>query len=149
MAESMESSKAEQASLSALPDEVAQQILSYLSPRDVALLVQPISKRWNRLGNEPLLWRHYCRVSFRYWNPEHEIKQKLRMSVSVLDWKELYIYRHTIDRTTSHTLDSILAGQVDRIGKFETVGKFGYDAKDALLRHCQTDVTADDGLARK
>merc|ERR1712093_736618 len=57
--------------LTSLPDEVLQHILAYCPPHDVLLNVQRLSKRFNRLGSEPLLWRYHCRTDFNYWDSKH------------------------------------------------------------------------------
>jgi F-box protein 21 len=69
--------------------------------------------------------------------------------VGDVDWKNLYTHRSNIDSKTTAILDSILEDQVNRIGKFNAIAKFGYDAKDTLLRHCRTGETAGDVLARR
>lgn len=144
-----EASIKEPVSLNALPDEVLQHILFFVSPRDVLLNVQRASKRFNGLGNEPLLWRHHCRVQFKYWDSKHRIRQKFLGSVGDVDWKALFTHRQRVDFQTTTILDSILEDQVNRIKKFNAIAEFGYDAKDSLLRHCHTSETADDVLARR
>jgi len=69
--------------------------------------------------------------------------------VSDVDWKKIYLYRQDVDFQTTRALDGILAGQIERIEKFERISQFGYDAKDTLLRHCATGDAAVDVLARK
>jgi F-box protein 21 len=138
-----------QPSLNSLPDEVLQHILYYPSPHDVLASVQRLSKRFQRLASEPLLWRHHCRVHFRYWDSKHRIRQKFRGKVVDIDWKMLYTHRMKVDADTTSTLDSILSGQVNRIQKFRVIAEFGYDAKDTLLRHCHTNDEAEDVLARR
>jgi F-box protein 21 len=115
----------------------------------VLVNIQRTSKRFNRLGSEPLLWRHHCRVGFKYWDSKHRISQKFAGSVGDVDWKTLYTYRRRIDKDTTALLDSILKGQIDRISKFKSISEFGYDAKDTLLRHCRTSNDAEDVLARR
>jgi F-box protein 21 len=135
--------------LNHLPDEVLQQILFYCSPRDVLVNIQYTSRRFRILGHEPLLWRHHCRVGFKYWDSKHHIAQKFGGSAADVDWKTLYMHRRRIDKETTDYLDSILEGQTNRISKFKSIAEFGYDAKDTLLRHCRTVSTAHDVLARK
>ena len=136
-------------SLDALPDEVLQQILFYISPRDTLLNVQRVSKRFNRLGSEPLLWRYHCRVDFKYWDSKHRIKQKFLGGVGDVDWKALYTHRKVVDARTTELLNGILEGQISRIKRFDAIGKFGYDAKDTLLRHCHASEGTEDVLARR
>jgi F-box protein 21 len=136
-------------SFDALPDEILQLVLFHLSPQDTILNVQRVSKRLHRLGNGPLLWRYYCRVQFRYWDAKHRIRQKFRGSVGDVDWKMLYTHRKKVDIQTTQILDSILEDQVNRIKKFASIGEFGYDAKDTLVRHCRTSESAEDVLARR
>jgi F-box protein 21 len=137
------------ASLNALPDEILQFALFYLSPRDTAVNVLRVSKRFNRLGNQGILWRYHCRVQFKYWDAQHRIKHKFLGSVGDVDWKKLYTHRRRIDTQITDILDSILEEQVNRIQKFRSIGDFGYDAKDTLLRHCHTSGMAEDVLARR
>lgn len=54
-----------------------------------------------------------------------------------------------VDRTTSHELDNILAGQRGRIRGSETIAELGYDAKDTLLRNLIVGDDAEDVLARR
>jgi F-box protein 21 len=132
-----------------LPDEVLQHILFYLSPDDLLSNVQRVSKRFSRLAREPLLWRHHCRVHFRYWDSKHRIRQKFLGNVGDVDWKTLYMHRKRVESETASVLDSIIEGQVNRIQKFKLIADFGYDAKDTLLKHCRTCETAEDVLARR
>ena len=135
--------------LDSLPDEVLQHILYYLSPHDVLLNVQRLSQRFNALVSEPLLWRYHCRMQFQYWDSKHRIRHKFSGNVGDVDWKSLYIHRKKVDSQTTEILDSILEGQTNRIEKFKIIGDLGYDAKDALLKHCHTDQAAEDVLARR
>ena len=136
-------------SLNALPHEVLRQILFYTSSHDTLVNIQPLSKRFNELGNEPLLWRYHCRVDFKYWDSKHRIKQKLLGNVGDVDWKALYTHRKSIESKTTEILNGILEGQRNRIGKFDAISKFGYDAKDTLLKHCDAGDEAEDILARR
>jgi F-box protein 21 len=136
-------------SLTYLPDEIIQQILIYIPPLDTIGSVQQVCRRLNRLANEALLWRYHCKVGFKYWDSKHRIKQKFLGSVNDMDWKTLFAHRKMVDKKTTETLDSILQGQTNRIQKFGTIGNFGYDAKDTLLRHCHTSDGVDDVLARR
>ncbi|PVH71848.1 YccV-like-domain-containing protein [Cadophora sp. DSE1049] len=135
--------------LTSLPDEVLQHILAYCPPHDVLLHVQRLSKRFNRLGSEPLLWRYHCRTEFKYWDSKHQIQKKFLQGVGDVDWKLLYTHRKKVDIETSGLLDNILERQTNRISKFKAISEFGYDAKDTLLRHCRTDDSAEDVLARR
>jgi F-box protein 21 len=132
-----------------LPDEVLQHILYYLSPSDLLSNIQRISKHFNRLSSEPLLWRHHCRLHFKYWDSKHRIRQKFVGNVGDVDWKTLYMHRKRVEYETTDILDSIINCQVNRIQKFKMIADFGYDAKDTLLQHCRTCETAEDVLARR
>lgn len=143
------SSATKPVSLNDLPDEVIQQILSYTSPRDTLVNISRISKRYNILGSEDLLWRHHCRADFKYWDPKNRIKTKLSGPVGDVDWRALYLRRKSVEKQTTAILNSILEGQIHRIQKFEEICAFGYDAKDTLLRHCAASEDAEDVLARR
>ncbi|KHJ34278.1 putative f-box domain-containing protein [Erysiphe necator] len=132
-----------------LPDEVIQKILFFCDPDDVYLNVKRVCQRFFRLVNEPLLWRFHCCVNFRYWDKRHGFQEKLRRPTGQEDWKSLYCYRRMVDLKTTELLNSILETQTNRISKYEAIARFGYDAKETLLRHIQVDENAHDVLARR
>lgn len=132
-----------------LPDEVLQHVLYYLSPHDVLARIQRVSKRLNRLGSEPLLWRHHCRAEYKYWDSKHSMRRTYIGNVGDVDWQTIFVHRRKIDRETTRTLNSIIGGQTNRIQKFKAIADFGYDAKDSLLYHCHADEATEDVLARR
>ncbi|KAJ5219778.1 hypothetical protein N7468_008982 [Penicillium chermesinum] len=134
-------------SLECLPDEILHSILILSFPTDAAAL-QQTSRRFGQVTSEPLLWRHYCRHHYRFWDSKHNIVQKLASQVSFVDWKALYTARHRVHQSVCRLLDGILACQTGRIEKFRAVIDLGYDAKDTLLWHSQV-TTGEDHLARR
>ena len=133
--------------LSELPTEIIYHILLYLPPSSVPTL-QQVSTQFNELS-QPLLWRHHCSTQYKYWSPEHNIKETFNEPVAKIDWKKLFAERHAVNRSTTRELDSILASQVGRIDKTERIIAHGYDAKDTLLRHLDAGNDAEDVLARR
>lgn len=136
-------------SLDQMPDEIIGHLLYYLSPYDNLYNVQLVSHRFYRLANEPLLWRHHCRSSFKYWNPRHRFYKRAAALAQETDWKELFIFRSARNQQVSALLDEIIRTKVNRVRGFEIIGQIGYDAKDFLLEQCQTSPSAEDGLARR
>ncbi|UKZ76103.1 hypothetical protein TrVFT333_003799 [Trichoderma virens FT-333] len=135
-------------SLNQVPDEIIGHLLYYLSPHDNLCNIQLVSRRFYHLANEPLLWRHHCRSSFKYWNPRHRFYEKTAALAQETNWKELFIFRSARNRQISALLDEIIRTKVNRVRGFEIIGQIGYDAKDFLLEQCQTPPSAEDGLAR-
>lgn len=135
------------ASFTDLPNEIIFQILLHVPPCFASAL-QRVSRRFNELAH-PLFWRHHCRTQFRYWNQGDDIQVKLFSHEATTDWKMVFKRRHMVDKTTSHELDSILAGQRGRIKKSEIIAKSGYYAKDTLLRNLSVGEDAEDVLARR
>lgn len=132
-----------------LPDEILSHVLYFVPPEDTLANVQLTSRRLTRLGNEPLLWRYHCRISFKYWDSKHRIAPKFAGNISDVNWKKIYFYRRNVDIQTTRSLNGILASQIKRIEKYEKISQYGYDAKDTLLRHCQTNERSVDVLARR
>lgn len=132
-----------------LPDEVLSHILLHLEPEETLLNVQLVSWRVYTLVQEPLLWRHHCRASFHYWDEKHDIQRRFRADIGETDWLKLFLERRHADATTTSLMNSILSEQIGRIVKTNQISEFGYDAKDTLLRHRNTDSNAPDVLARK
>ena len=134
-------------SLSDLPNEILHRILLFVPPTLVAR-VQRVSHHFNDLP-QPVLWQHYCHAYFKYWSPGHCILEKFSAPVADVNWKDLFSFRHKLDRAIDHEIDSILQVQTHRIEKTERIVVNGYDAKDSLLRHIDVDDDADDVLARR
>ncbi|KAL2864864.1 Hemimethylated DNA-binding protein YccV like-domain-containing protein [Aspergillus lucknowensis] len=135
-------------SLGDLPEEILQSILLFSHPSGTAAL-ERTARRFRGVTNEPLLWRHYCLTHFKFWAPKHDMSAKLLSPISAVDWKGLYVSRHFVDIAAGQLLDSILTNQTGRIGKFQSVISFGYDAKDTLLRNLSIEPGAEDYLARR
>lgn len=133
--------------LADLPNEVIFQILLYV-PLDSTPTLLRVSRRFNEAA-QPLLWKFHCWTQFRYWSDEHDIKHKFSNNALQVDWKGLFAKRHSVDRETNRTLDSIISSQLDRINKSESIVRLGYDAKDTLLRNIHVGEDAEDVLARQ
>lgn len=135
--------------LDQIPDEIIQHLLYYVSPEDTLHNFQLLSHRFRHLANEPLLWKYYCRNTFRFWHSEHDFHSKLRHIASDVDWKRLFILRKTRNGQISRLLDEIIATKVGRLRRIEQISRLGYDAKDFLLEQCRIDESAEDVLARR
>jgi F-box protein 21 len=118
-------------SLDCLPDEVLQLILTHLPPA-TTIAVQRTSKRFVDVVNEPLLWKAYCRSSFRWWDQRWHFPENLR-DASFFDWKGLFANRFSASRQTNRALDKIVADEIGRLDGIQAILAVGYDAKDTLL----------------
>lgn len=136
-------------SLDDFPDEIIRHVLWFVSPEDNLGVIQALSRRFYHLGNEALLWRHYCRISFTYWNPDHDIEKKFAAIPSSVAWKSLWITRKRSTTKVSRLLDGILSTKVGQLRKLQQICLLGYDAKDYLLEQCHVDESAEDVLARR
>lgn len=120
--------------LLALPHEITTHILSYLGPYDLNA-IQLSNKRLYALTQEPLLWRHLCRVHFRFWDPQHRLATKMRQPIADVPWRDMFIERKQLDREVDHRMDLILATQQNRANHIEWIAEQGYDVKEVLLGH--------------
>jgi F-box protein 21 len=136
-------------SLHSLPDELIHQILHYLSPEQTLKTVAILSRRFNRIAHEPLLWKHYCQSNFRYWQSEHHFDDKVHGALHDVDWKGLHVLRLKRNSRIANLIDGIVASRVLRLEKTEQICQYGYDAKDYLLTQCRIDESAEDILARR
>jgi F-box protein 21 len=133
--------------LTDLPDEILREICFFLDWND-ALSLQPTSRRFRDVANEHLLWKYYCRSSFKYWAASHQLSAKLA-DPSFVHWKQLFGMRHRADIKTESTLQSIICGQKGRTPKIESIAELGYDSKEVLLQNCATASQSHDHLARR
>ncbi|KAJ2904643.1 uncharacterized protein MKZ38_007479 [Zalerion maritima] len=136
-------------SLNVFPDEIIQHILEYLPPENTLRCFQLVSRRSCRIANEPTLWKHYCRTSFKYWRPDHGIPQKIQVKEANVDWKSIFIERKRTNHSVAKILDGILSTKVRRNQRIGYICQQGYDAKDFLLQQCRVDDDAEDALARR
>ncbi|KAI0799324.1 hypothetical protein GGR55DRAFT_669789 [Xylaria sp. FL0064] len=136
-------------SLASLPDELIHHILHYLAPEQTLTAVALVSRRLNDIAHEPLLWKYYCQIGFRYWQAEHRFHDKLRGNLHDVDWKALYLLRLKRNARIANLVDGIVASRVSRLEKTEAICQYGYDAKDYLLTQCRIDDSAEDVLARR
>ncbi|EKG10770.1 F-box domain cyclin-like protein [Macrophomina phaseolina MS6] len=134
--------------LLALPDEILTHILSYLDPYDLNA-IQLSNKRLHSLAQEPLLWRHLCRVYYRFWSPKHRLAARLRQPVTEVPWRKIFLDRKKLDYEVDRRMDMIIATQQNRANHIEWIAEQGYDVKSALLRHKNTGEESEDVLARR
>lgn len=136
-------------SFNALPDELIHHILHYLAPEETLAAVALTSRRYNRIADEPLLWKYYCQVHFKYWQAEHRFRAKVAGDLHAVNWKSLYLLRLRRNSRIANLVDGIVASRVSRLEKTEQICQYGYDAKDYLLTQCRVDDHAEDVLARR
>ncbi|KAK3320066.1 hypothetical protein B0T19DRAFT_433759 [Cercophora scortea] len=136
-------------SLNDCPDEIIRHILSYVSPEDNLASFQRLSRRFHHTGNESLLWKYYCRTSFKYWNPEHQIREKLAAPAATVAWRDLWFTRKRINVRVAEHLRGVLVSKVGQLRKLQQICRVGCDAKDYLLEQCHVDESAEDILARR
>jgi F-box protein 21 len=136
-------------SLEDVPDEIIRHILLYLPPEYTLASFQLVSRRYRHLANEPLLWRRHCQSSFRYWNPEHQLQERLRALASSVDWRGLWSTRKRRNNKAARLLDDAISTKVGQSRTLGGICKLGYDVKDYLLEQCHVDESAEDVLARR
>ncbi|OTA65836.1 hypothetical protein K449DRAFT_391788 [Hypoxylon sp. EC38] len=137
------------ASIDDLPDEIVHQILLYVSPEETLTKVSLLSKRFNRVAQEPLLWKFYCEHNFKYWESNHHFKERLKRNLRETDWRRLYLQRLGRNARIARLVDGIVASRVSRLEKIEQICQYGYDAKDYLLSQCRVPDSVEDVLARR
>ncbi|GAB7352092.1 hypothetical protein MBLNU459_g2592t1 [Dothideomycetes sp. NU459] len=137
------------AALLDLPDELIQEIFTYL-PATSAAAFGSTSLRLNKISLTPLLWRDYCRSTWRYWEVLPDRPDPIGGDISSDQWRELFVQKHTLDQEALHEFDELLSTQQFRLERMQSIAEhFRYDAKDLFLGLLQTPDDADDVLARR
>ncbi len=133
-----------------LPYEIIRQLLLYLPVRDIARARQA-TKEIYHVASDPTLWRTCCLADFRYWNPEHGLRERLRQPVLLGHWESLYAIRVGRNKRASDWLEKIIRTRTDHIEHISvlTGDGFGYDVKDLLLKQMESDEDVEDVLARR
>jgi F-box protein 21 len=139
----------ERPSFTDLPTEILEAIFLNLDPRSLASVSQT-NKLIKELSTDaPIIWRHLCKTQFRTWDSRHNIIAKFAAPLSDVDWRALYMTKHTIERRTKELLNRAVASQQGRIRCINDIAEFGYDAKETLLKECACPDDAEDVLARR
>lgn len=133
--------------LTDLPDEILHSICFFVNWKD-AVSLQASCRRFQDVANEHLLWKYYCRSSFKYWAASNQISKKLADSTFV-QWKQLFRKRCDAEVKTRSALQNIISRQKARTPKIETIVGLGYDSKDVLLQNYAGASNFDDNLARR
>ena len=132
-----------------LPDELLQAIVVHLSA-DATLAFGATSKQSLKIAYENLLWRTHCTQTWKYWEPHHNLEEKLTDPASQTQWRQLYVERRKTDVEAMGTFEALLQTQQYRIERIEAIAETGYDVKDVFLRvRDQTSEDAEDVLARR
>lgn len=138
-------------SLTDLPNEVIQLILTHLPPFD-NLALQRTCRHFVDVCNEPLVWKSYCQDTYQYWDYRHRRPVISRGPPDTLSppsppsssppssslvgyttWKELFESRHETNRMTRQAINNIIHVELGRFDALQPVLDAGYDAKDALI----------------
>lgn len=145
----MADSTATTPSIFRLPDELLEAIVSYLPP-SATIAFGSTCRRNNKITFEPLVWRRHCVQKWRYWEPRHELEEKLEAPPAQTKWQQLYNERARIDREALELFDQMLPTQQLRCDRMEKIAAHGYDVKDLMLhmKH-HTAEEAEDVLARR
>ena len=132
-----------------LPEELLAAIVYYLPPADT-LSFSATCRQCNKITYEQLVWQRHCLETWRYWNPNHELKEKLLAPPAQVKWRQLYNQRSLIDQEAAVLFDQLLLTQQFRLQRMEKISKMGYDIKDLMLRlYNETPDDAEDVLARR
>ena len=81
-----------------LPEELLAAIVYYLPPADT-LSFSATCRQCNKITYEQLVWQRHCLETWRYWNPNHELKEKLLAPPAQVKWRQLYNQRSLIPRS--------------------------------------------------
>jgi len=132
--------------LDVLPREILQQILSYLTYRDV-VSCSLVSRGLADVCDAPLLWRGLCVDEYVSWHADHCIEERLgrvdvlddgarvrKRSVLDTDWKQLFALRKMQDRRFGQAFERVLSRQDGRIDVVAQITSRREDARDFLER---------------
>ncbi|KAI0006836.1 Hemimethylated DNA-binding protein YccV like-domain-containing protein [Xylariaceae sp. FL0662B] len=136
-------------SLLSLPDELLEDVASYLTASDTVAFGKSC-KRTYKASCGPLLWREHCVRTWRYWEQAREFAEKLELPAIEVEWRQLYNKRAQTDRQALHIFNKMLSTQQYRLARMQEIAAYGYDVKDMFLRlKNETPDSAEDVLARR
>ena len=132
-----------------LPDELLQAIVVHLSA-NATLAFGATCKQSLKIAYENLIWRAHCVETWKYWEPSHNLKEKLNDPAPQTQWRHIFMERRKTDKEAMETFEALLKTQQHRIQRVEAITEKGYDVKDLFLRiKDETPEEAEDVLARR
>ncbi|RMY50839.1 hypothetical protein D0863_14772 [Hortaea werneckii] len=132
-----------------LPDELLEAIILYLPPTSTTSFALAC-RRSSKIAHEPRVWRRHCLAEYRYWQPHHDLKEKLSLPPAQTPWRQLFAQRRRIDAEAADLFEALLLTQQERYARMERIANWGYDVKDLLLGIVDgTPDDAEDVLARR
>ncbi|KAI6816496.1 hypothetical protein KC342_g15437 [Hortaea werneckii] len=132
-----------------LPDELLEAIILHLPPTSTTAFALAC-RRTSKIAHEPRVWRRHCLAEYRYWQPHHELKEKLSLPPAQTPWRQLFAARRRTDAEAADLFEALLLTQQERYARMERIANWGYDVKDLLLGIVDgTPEDAEDVLARR
>ncbi|RMZ19177.1 hypothetical protein D0859_16833, partial [Hortaea werneckii] len=132
-----------------LPDELLEAIILYLGPTSTTSFALAC-RRSSQIAHEPQVWHRHCLAEYRYWQPHHDLKEKLSLPPAQTPWRQLFAQRRRIDAEAADLFEALLLTQQERYARMERIANWGYDVKDLLLGIVDgTPDDAEDVLARR
>ncbi|KAI6787653.1 hypothetical protein KC360_g9152 [Hortaea werneckii] len=132
-----------------LPDELLEAIILHLPPTSTHAFALSC-RRTSKIAHEPRVWRRHCLAEYRYWQPHHELKEKLSLPPAQTPWRQLFAARRRTDTEAADLFEALLLTQQERYARMERIANWGYDVKDLLLGIVDgTPEDAEDVLARR
>ena len=121
--------------LDQLPADIIHHVLYYLHPEE-NLTLQCVSRRLQELSELPLVWKYYCRTSFKFWaNLDHfnQLSSQPLAELGDHTWRNIYLDRRRKNKRASRLLNRIIQTKVGRLQNYQYMCDLGYDVKDYLL----------------
>ncbi|RMZ00614.1 hypothetical protein D0860_07927 [Hortaea werneckii] len=132
-----------------LPDELLEAIILYLGPTSTTSFALAC-RRSSQIAHEPQVWHRHCLAEYRYWQPHHDLKEKLSLPPAQTPWRQLFAQRRRIDAEAADLFEALLLTRQERYARMERIANWGYDVKDLLLGIVDgTPDDAEDVLARR
>lgn len=135
-------------SLLRLPGEIIQNILGLLPPQQ-AVQLGATCRRMRESCDLPLLWRHYCKVSYDYWKPTEDYDEGIIRGQANAPWRERFIHRMIRDDYSKALFDAALTTSVQRYALLHQVADVEYESLGLLLENCNAPDDCKDVLARR
>ncbi|KAI7249196.1 hypothetical protein KC335_g17897, partial [Hortaea werneckii] len=112
-----------------LPDELLEAIILHLPPTSTTAFALAC-RRTSKIAHEPRVWRRHCLAEYRYWQPHHELKEKLSLPPAQTPWRQLFAARRRTDAEAADLFEALLLTQQERYARMERIANWGYDVKD-------------------
>ncbi|POS73942.1 hypothetical protein DHEL01_v207662 [Diaporthe helianthi] len=133
-----------------LPDELLTVVTCHIATAADTAALGSTCQRLRKVVCTSPVWKKHCLTTWYYWDPRHELPEKLAQPPLQTDWRQLFLQRVSSDLEAVRVFQDMISSQQMRMNRMNEIAEKGRDAQDLLLNlKDRTPEHAEDVLAKR